>query len=155
VAVSQLPSTSTRTDLVVGFDGSDPAGRALAWALRILSTRPGTLHVVYVNQGHAAAGFAGLGMAETLEAEDEVAADLHKQVDEMLGRSTLTWSYERRDGGVVDQLVAVVEERRASAPEGTDTVVVVGRSAHAVHKVVGSVPVGLLHRSPAPVVTIP
>jgi nucleotide-binding universal stress UspA family protein len=143
------------TDLIVGYDGSEPAERALAWAQRLLESRPGTLHVVYVNPPHMATGMAGIGLVEALEAEDQVAADLHKRVDERLGGTELSWSFERRDGGVVDQLVAVIKDRVASAPEGTDTVAVVGRSAHAVHKVVGSVPTGLLHHAPVPVLTIP
>lgn len=154
-----MADASTRflppTDLIVGYDGSEPAERALAWASRTLATRPGTIHVVYVNQSHPAVGLGGLGMAEALEAEDQVAAELQKRVDERLGRSTLSWTYERRDGSVVDQLLAVISERVGSAPEGVETVVVVGRSAHALHKVAGSVPTGLLHHSPVPVVTIP
>jgi nucleotide-binding universal stress UspA family protein len=143
-------------DLVVAYDASEPADRALDWSIRILAYRRGTLHVVYVSRPAGAAGLSGIGYAEMLEANDEVANDILKLVEQRLAPEGLMWSFERRDGSPVEEILAAAKERSATAPSDTTTTfIVVGRSAHAIHHLIGSVPVGLLHRSEYPVVVVP
>lgn len=150
------PSASpSSVDLVVGYDASEPANRALDWSIAILADRPGTLHVVYVGHPAAGAGLSGLGYAEMMEANDEVADDTRKVVEERLGSAGLMWSFERRDGAPAEEILAAARHRASSAPSNTTTFIVVGRSAHAIHHLIGSVPVGLLHHSDYPVVVIP
>ena len=96
-----------------------------------------------------------MGYAEMLEADDDVANDVGKTVEGKLGSVGLMWSFERRDGAAVEELLAGAKERAGTAPTATETAIVVGSSAHAIHHVIGSVPVGLLRHSPYPVVVIP
>jgi nucleotide-binding universal stress UspA family protein len=51
----------------------------------------------------------------------------------------------------------VIKDRRGTARRSVagDPAIVVGRSGHAAHHILGSVPVRLQHHSPFPVVTIP
>ena len=150
------PSASlSPVDLVVGYDASEPANRALDWSIKILGDRPGTMHVVYVSHPAGAAGLSGMGYAEMLEANDDVADETRKAVEEKLATVARMWSFERRDGSPAEELLAAARERAGTAPSDTATFIVVGRSAHAIHHLIGSVPVGLLHRSEYPVVVIP
>src|SRR6202042_2578043 len=47
--------------LVVGFDNSEPARRALIWGADLLRARPGTLHVVYADHRLIDSDLSGFG----------------------------------------------------------------------------------------------
>lgn len=149
------PRPPAAIDLVLGYDGSDPATRALEWAMRILAGRAGTLRIVHVTHSATGAGLSGLGYAEMMEAEDEVDTTVRDAAAERLAATDVSWTFQRRQGAPGDELLAEAKERAAGAPSGTETVLVVGRSAGAIHQVIGSVPVALLRHSPYPVLTIP
>ncbi|MGH9094546.1 MAG: universal stress protein, partial [Acidimicrobiales bacterium] len=139
-------------DVIVGFDGSSPSRRALAQAAATLANRTAVFHVVFVSHMPASSGFSPVGYAEVMEAQDQVAAEAEKAVAEILDAYTIPWSFERRSGGVADELLASARERRSDPDDGTQTILVVGRSTQALHHIIGSVPVALLHRSPYAVV---
>lgn len=65
----------------------------------------------------------------------------------------LSYTFERRQDAPADAILAEAGARAAGP--GRDPVIVVGRSGHAAHQVLGSVPVRLQHHSPFPVITIP
>jgi hypothetical protein len=60
--------------LVVGFDDSEPARRALVWGSDLLRTRPGTLHVIYADHELIDSDLSGFGRAEMDADRDEKAA---------------------------------------------------------------------------------
>jgi nucleotide-binding universal stress UspA family protein len=63
------------------------------------------------------------------------------------------YTFERRQDAPADAILA--EASAQAAGPGRDPVIVVGRSGHAAHQVLGSVPTRLQHHSPFPVITIP
>jgi len=64
------------------------------------------------------------------------------------------WKFERRQGLIADELIAVATAIRDAHP-GDNVAIVVGSSSHAMHRVVGSVAVSLARHSPVPIVVVP
>jgi nucleotide-binding universal stress UspA family protein len=150
---TSAPSTGNLY-LVVGFDGSPPATRALDAAVSLLRGRTGDIDVVYI------AHLSSLDMLSpgaTVEMEasfDEVEQDLRAQASEQLSGREERWRFERRQGLITDQLIAVAEQIREIHP-GDSVAIVVGSSSHAMHRMVGSVAIGLARHSPVPLVIVP
>jgi nucleotide-binding universal stress UspA family protein len=139
--------------LVVGFDDSEPARRALNWAARLLTVRPGVLHVVYADHALIDSDLSGFAHAEMACARDERAARVAEDAAEIAAEAGVPHTFERRDGPAADAILSAASAHAAAEP-GSTPVIVAGRSAHTAHQVVGSVPVRLLHHSPYPVLTI-
>jgi len=146
---------------VVGFDGSASALRALDAASRLLKDRPGGMEIVYV--AHLSALLAdgdvgGRAFAEvrqgfddaTRELSDEVRA--HQQAAHLRGAAQ-HWHFQRRDGAIAGQLIAAADELRRRHGPGA-VVIVVGRSEHGYHHVLGSVPQALERHAHYPVIVI-
>ena len=64
------------------------------------------------------------------------------------------WEFGRREGSIAGELIACTADVGAAHPDDT-TVIVVGSSSQATHRVVGSVAVTLVRRAPVPVVVVP
>jgi nucleotide-binding universal stress UspA family protein len=62
-------------------------------------------------------------------------------------------AFERRQESPADAILHAARIDAAGEPASTP-IIVTGRSHHAVHDIIGSVPVRLLHESPYPVLTI-
>ena len=147
---------------VVGFDGSAPALRALDAASRLLNDRPGGMEIVYV--AHLPAPLAGgdvggRASAEVLQGFDDAARDLAGEVRARLQASHLRgaaqhWHFQHRAGAIAGQLIAVADDLRRRHGPGASVVIVVGRSEHAYHHVLGSVPQSLERHAHYPVITI-
>jgi nucleotide-binding universal stress UspA family protein len=140
--------------LVVGFDGSPPASRALDAAVRLLRGRTGDIDVLYVAHLTSMDMLSPGATAEMELSFDEVERDLRAQAGEQLDGREERWRFERRQGLITDQLIAVAEQIRDAHP-GDSVVIVVGSSSHAMHRMVGSVAVGLARRSSVPLVIVP
>ena len=85
---------------------------------------------------------------------DEIEQQLRTAAAGQLRASEVAWEFERREGIVADQLIAVAAAIRDA--HGDQTVgIVVGSSSHASHRVVGSVAVSLARHSPVPLVIVP
>jgi nucleotide-binding universal stress UspA family protein len=143
--------------LVVGFDNSEPARRALGWAARQFAststTGPATLHVVYSDHVVIDSDLSGFGHAEMAAARDAEAARVAAAAAEIMTAAGQPYTFERRQEPAAD---AIVSEASAQASAlGGAPVIVVGRAGHTAHQILGSVPVRLLHHSPYPVLTIP
>ena len=141
-------------DLVVGYDGSAPAGRALDAAVRLLQGRTGRIDVVYVAQ---LSSFAMLSPGAITEIEsdfDEIEQELRAAAAEQLRDRGAAWEFGRRQGVVASELIAAATAIHDVHPGGT-VAIVVGSSSHATHRVVGSVAVSLARHSPVPIVIVP
>jgi nucleotide-binding universal stress UspA family protein len=140
--------------LVVGYDGSSPASRALDAAVRLLQGRTGRIDVVYVAHLSSLAMLSPGAIAEVEEDFDEIERELRAQAAGQLGASAAAWEFERRQGIIVDQLIAAATAERDARP-GETVAIIVGSSSHATRRVVGSVAVGLARHSPVPVIIVP
>ncbi len=141
--------------LVVGYDGSPPASRALAAAVRLLQGRTGKIEVVYVAHLSSVIMLSADAIAEMESDFGEIEAELRAQAGEELGGQTVAWGFLRRQGVIAEELIAAATGLQEAGPEGTTVVIVVGSSSHATHRVVGSVAVSLARHSPVPLVIVP
>jgi nucleotide-binding universal stress UspA family protein len=139
--------------LIVGFDNSEPARRALIWGADLLRARPGTLHVVYADHQLVDSDLSGFGRAEMDEARDDKAADVARAAGEIVAAAGVQYTFERRQESPADAILSAANVQDAAEP-ASEPIIVTGRSHHAQHRVLGSVPVELLHQSPFPVLTI-
>jgi nucleotide-binding universal stress UspA family protein len=140
-------------DIVVGFDNSAPARRALGEAARLAAARSASLRVVYADHVVIDSDLSGFGHAEMEAARDRDAAAAAKAAAEIVAEAGVPYTFERRRDAPADAILAAAGDI-AAAPE-SGPVIVVGRSGHAARHLLGSVPTRLLHHSPYPVLTIP
>jgi len=147
------PGTAQPITLIVGFDDSEPARRALIWGAEMLRSRPGTLHVVYADHVVVDSDLSGFAHEEMEEARDERAASVAKAAEEIAAAVGVPCTFERRQVAPAEAVLYAASLHAGAEPASTP-VIVTGRSHHAAHHVIGSVPVRLLHQSPYPVLTI-
>jgi nucleotide-binding universal stress UspA family protein len=140
--------------LVVGYDGSPPASRALDAAVRLLHGRDGEVDVVYVSHVPSIDMLSAAALAEMETSFDEVERELRAQAEGQLRGREERWRFARRQGGIADVLLAAADHIRDAHP-GDTVAIVVGSSSQAMHHVVGSVAVSLARRSRVPVVIVP
>ncbi|MBV9795584.1 MAG: universal stress protein [Actinobacteria bacterium] len=139
--------------LIVGFDDSEPAQRALSWAASLLRARSGTLHVVYADHPLIDSDLSGFAHTEMEENRDAKAAGVADAARQIAAATGIPYTFERRQESPVDAILSVAGAEDAVEP-GRTPIIVTGRSHHLPHRVLGSVPVELLHQSPYPVLTI-
>lgn len=140
--------------LVVGYDGSPPAIRALDAAVSLLQGRKGRIEVVYVAHIPSIDMMSAGALAEIESSFDEIEQDLRTAAGDQLRGLEQGWGFERRQGLIADELIATAKDIRDAHP-GDRVVVVVGSSSHASHRLVGSVAVNLARHSPVPLVIVP
>ncbi len=140
--------------LVVGYDGSPPASRALDAAVSLLQGRTGRLEVVYVAHLSTTVMMSAGAIAEMESDFDEIEQELRAQAAEQLRGRVETWGFQRRQGLIADELIAVATGIR-DTQAGQTVVIVVGSSSHAAHRLVGSVAVNLARHAPVPLVIVP
>jgi nucleotide-binding universal stress UspA family protein len=139
--------------LVVGYDGSSPAIRALDAAIRLLRGRTGSIEVVYVAHLPSLDALSPGAVGEMEANFDDIAQELYAAASEQL-RDLERWRFERREGLIADELIAAAADIHDAHP-GDTVVIVVGSSSHAMHRVVGSAAVSLARRSAVPLVIVP
>jgi nucleotide-binding universal stress UspA family protein len=138
--------------LVVGYDGSPPASRALDAAARLLQGRTGRIDVVYVAHLSSLAMLSPGAIAELESDFDEIEQQLRAAAAEQL-QDRAAWGFERRQGAIPDELIAIATAIGEAV--GNTVAIVVGSSSHATHRVVGSVAVSLARHSPVPLIIVP
>ena len=161
-AGTRIGSTDGPVYAVVGFDGSASSQRALDTAARLLNDRPGGMEIVYVAHvpAVAAAGLVGAASADLQQSFDDATRELSEAVRARLQASHLRaaaqrWHFQRRDGAIADNLIAVADDLRYRHGPDAEVFLVVGRSEHGYHHVLGSVPAALERHVHYPVIVIP
>ncbi len=140
--------------LVVGYDGSPPASRALDGAARLLQGRIGRIDVVYVAHLSSLAALSPGAIAEIENDFDQIEQELRGQAAAQLHATEAAWQFERRQGLIADQLMAAATTIAEAHPD-ENVAIIVGSSSHATHRMIGSVAVGLARHSPVPLMIVP
>jgi nucleotide-binding universal stress UspA family protein len=148
-----MPSTGDLY-LVVGYDGSAPATRALEAAVRLLHGRTGAIEVVYVAHLTTAEMMSADAIAEMEVNFEEIARELRAKAAEQLSGREERWEFEHGQGPITDVLIKVAEKLKEAHP-GDNVAIVVGSSSQAMHRMVGSVAVSLARHAPVPLVIVP
>jgi nucleotide-binding universal stress UspA family protein len=149
------PPPFRELDLVVGFDGSPPALRALDTAARLLAVRPpGRITVVWVAHLSGEVSLSADAVSIVENDFDQVAGELRTAAAERLAGSGLPWEFRWRQGLIARELTAAAQEIQAARPDDV-VVILVGSSSSAMHRMVGSVAVQLAHHAPMPVTIVP
>jgi nucleotide-binding universal stress UspA family protein len=137
--------------LVVGFEGSDPARRALAAAGRILRGRAGWIEVVYVEPTEGGVDDWSEPAADVMDSLGSAKVDLHYEVRSVLEAEKQPWRLRSTRGAVAAELsgaaLAIADE---GGPSRT-VVIVVGSD----HRLAFSVPITLARQSSFPVIIVP
>lgn len=155
--MNTAPEPTADVYLVVGYDGSPPATRALDAAVRLLRGRSGRIDVVFVAHVPSIDMMSADAIVEVEASFDDIANELRAQAEEQLRGREDRWRFERGGGEITeitDALIAKASQIREAHPDD-NVAIVVGSSSHAVHRMVGSVAVGLARRSSVPVVVVP
>jgi nucleotide-binding universal stress UspA family protein len=152
--MNTVPPAAGKLHLVVGYDGSAPAVRALDAAVSLLRDRDGGIEVVYVAHLTATEMMSTDAIAEMKQIFDDMARDLRAQADEQLRGREERWAFERRQGLIAEQLVAAAASIVKAHP-GDTVAIVAGSSSQAAHRMVGSVAVSLARHAPVPLVIVP
>jgi nucleotide-binding universal stress UspA family protein len=148
------PGAAQPVTLVVGFDDSEPARRALIRGADLLRSRPGALHVIYADHVLIDSDLSGFARAGMDEVREQKAASVAEAAAVIAAAAGVPYTFERRQESPADAILHAADIQAAAEPS-SPPVIVTGRSHHAAHQVIGSVPVRLLHQSPYPVLTIP
>jgi len=93
-------------------------------------------------------------MVEMEAAFDELEPELRVQAAGQLRGRGADWEFERRQGLIADELIAVAAGVRDARP-GQGVVIVIGSSSHATDRMVGSVAVSLARHAPVPLGIVP
>ena len=153
--ISRIPDSlgAQNVNLVIGFDDSEPARRALTWGTDLLKSRAGTLRVVYSDHVLIDSDLTGFGRPEMDDAREQKAASVGRAAADIAAAAGVPYTFDRRQEAPVEAMLAVATIQDTADP-GSPPVIVTGRSHHVPHQVIGSVPVRLMHQSPYPVLTI-
>jgi nucleotide-binding universal stress UspA family protein len=143
--------TDGPTAILVGFDDTVTAGRALAYAVGLARRQRARLVAVYVIGASymMAATPAGPGvLAAEAEAHEEIAAQLRERVERAGAELSVAAEFVVAHGDPHAEIKRVATQVRADA-------IVVGASAKAGHRLVGSLAVRLVRAGKWPVTVVP
>jgi nucleotide-binding universal stress UspA family protein len=141
--------------VVVGFDGSQPARRALDRAANLLRLREGQLEVVFIAHLPAGAELSAEAFVQVQQSFDKQTESLAAEVGARLEGLEQPWHFQRRDGTVAAQLQAAASEIDRRYHGEADVVIVAGGSSHWYHRLAGSVGSTLARRDRFPVIVVP
>jgi len=94
VSTATPPATDLR--LVVGYDGSPPASRALEAAVNLLQGRTGRIEVVYVAHMPTMAALSPGAVTELAKGFDDIEQELRTMAAGQLRDREQSWGFGRR-----------------------------------------------------------
>ena len=141
--------------LVVGFDGTEPALRALRSAADVLRVRPGRMDVVFVADVPSTVALAAQAISAVREGLDTEERDLARMADQTLKDTDVKWRFQRRNGEIAAELLAAGQEELDSEGPSTHVVLVVGGSAHKIDRYLNSTPAKVLRQDRFEVFVVP
>jgi nucleotide-binding universal stress UspA family protein len=134
--------------IVAGVDGSDTSLRAAAYAWGLARRQDAHIILVHVsNVGGFSAATPG-GAAVMRQADQQVADELRAEAAEAAARTPVRYDFRSEYGDAYTELARVANEVKADA-------VIVGASAQAGHRLIGSVAVRLVRAGRWPVTVVP
>ncbi|MBO3749723.1 universal stress protein [Streptosporangiaceae bacterium NEAU-GS5] len=136
--------------IVVGVDGSPTSYHAAAYAYGLARRQGSHLIIVFAADPGTAAAFVPGAAASAWEAGEQAAEALREEVEEAIRQAParVPYTFRAENGDAASVLTRVADEVRADA-------VVVGASAKAGHRLVGSVAVRLVRAGRWPVTVVP
>ncbi|WP_141583417.1 universal stress protein [Actinomadura sp. WMMA1423] len=134
--------------IVAGVDGSETSLRAGAYAWGLARRGGARLVVVHVAQVASVGTLTPGGAAALRETADEISAEIQRELEAAAGREQVRYDFVAEMGDPYTVLARVADESRADA-------VVVGASAQAGHRLIGSVAVRLVKAGRWPVTVVP
>jgi nucleotide-binding universal stress UspA family protein len=141
--------------IVVGYDGTEPARRALDWATRFAEATGGRMEVVFVSHVPAGAILSPQAIVLFEQSQEALAQQLTAEVRQRLMKQTLPWYFQHRAGPVAAELLAAASDLRRRFEGAAEVVVVLGGSAHKFHRVAGSVGAAVVRHDRFPIVVVP
>jgi nucleotide-binding universal stress UspA family protein len=143
--------TDGPTAILVGVDGSTTSLRAAWYAAGLARRQHARVTAVYVAPV-ASLGAAGPGGADLVAARHQAfrqaAEDMRQRAEEVSRELGISVTFIASEGDPFTELRRIADETRADA-------VVVGASAHAGHRLVGSLAVRLVRAGRWPVTVVP
>jgi nucleotide-binding universal stress UspA family protein len=152
-AATNTPST-VKLHLLVGYDDSPPASRALDAAVGLLQGRNGSIDVVWVAHVPSVDMLSPDALVQVEADFDGIEKEVRALAAAQLDGRGAAWEFQRRRGLIAEELIAAASAI-ADAHPGDTVAIVVGSSSHASHRIVGSVAVGLARHCPVPLVIVP
>jgi nucleotide-binding universal stress UspA family protein len=143
--------TDGPTGILVGVDGSTTSTRAAWYAAGLARRQRARLIAVHVGpfSAMAVAGPSGASaVAAQLAAFEQTVADLRRQAENVAAEFGIRCTFVAARGDPYAELLHVAEQERADA-------IVVGASAKAGHRLVGSLAVRLVRAGKWPVTVVP
>ncbi|MFC4912701.1 universal stress protein [Actinomadura gamaensis] len=134
--------------IVCGVDGSDPSLHAAAYAWGLARRSGARLVLVYAVPVAAMSTLTPGGAAVLREAAEQVAEEMRTELAKAAERTHVAYEFRTEAGDAAAVLSKIADEVRADA-------VVVGASAQAGHRLVGSVAVRLVRAGRWPVTVVP
>lgn len=143
--------TDGPTAILAGFDDTVTAARALAYAAGLARRQRAHLVAVYVIPIASVIASSPNGasvLAAEAEAQDEIAGELRARVERARSELGLNVEFVLAHGDAYTEIRRIATEMRADA-------IVVGASAKAGHRLVGSLAVRLVRAGKWPVTVVP
>lgn len=143
--------TDGPTAILVGVDDTVTANRAASYAAGLARRQRARLIVVFVVPTTSIAAVSPAGAAAIVaeaEAHEEIAKGLRKRVDQASAELGVEAKFVVAHGDAYSEIKRVADEMRADA-------IVVGASAKAGHRLIGSLAVRLVRAGRWPVTVVP
>jgi nucleotide-binding universal stress UspA family protein len=96
-------SSPAHLHVIVGYDGTPPASRALDAAVRLLRGREGSIEVVYVAHVPGVDMLSADAIVEVRAGFDEIEQELRGSAAAKLDGRGVAWEFRRRDGFIAER----------------------------------------------------